>query len=530
MDLTVQSVLNRPLFNDAEVMAGVNGLNRKVNWVHIVEINKFGHLLNGQEVILTTGVEWTEDKTKGLHFLEQLITHNSSALCIEAGKHTRNFSEEMLTMADKNNLPIIVFNKEVKFVDITKDLHEVLLGYREHSWWSLENLYKRFNDTLISGGTIGEFLKVLHKSINKQIVLIHSDEQYHFFPSPPAKQQQKWMKLIKEKRKDLCIYPVNFLDETVANLYILEDRNKVSFTDDLSAKRCSEFISQYFWKYYQQKEVHRIEQNEWLLNVYNGKMSHEKATELFKQNNPEMDFKQAIVGVIPESEKHISSENNNSVIMMSLMLIRSIFYGKGFNVLTVKDESKNCYVLLLINRRERDTFFVRITEALHLLFQSSIDGFSKEDIRLISFGKEVNSFKLVQESYQAALVSLNFQQNISPLQLPFYKNLAVYRLIDQSNDLSDLREIVHDYIGPVISYDQENGTDLLKTLEVYLKNLGSKKSTADELYIVRQTLYHRLARIKLLIGEDYMDPENRIMIETAIYFLSYLKKMRLISV
>lgn len=276
--------------------------------------------------------------------------------------------------------------------------------------------------------------------------------------------------------------------------------------------------------------MHRIEQNEWLLNVYNGKMSHEKATELFKQNNPEMDFKQAIVGVIPESEKHISSENNNSVIMMSLMLIRSIFYGKGFNVLTVKDESKNCYVLLLINRRERDTFFVRITEALHLLFQSSIDGFSKEDIRLISFGKEVNSFKLVQESYQAALVSLNFQQNISPLQLPFYKNLAVYRLIDQSNDLSDLREIVHDYIGPVISYDQENGTDLLKTLEVYLKNLGSKKSTADELYIVRQTLYHRLARIKLLIGEDYMDPENRIMIETAIYFLSYLKKMRLISV
>ncbi|WP_175631932.1 PucR family transcriptional regulator [Virgibacillus siamensis] len=530
MELTVQDALNRPLFKNAKVIAGENGLNRRVNWVHIVEINKFGHLLNGQEIILTTGVEWTKDKTKGLHFMEQLITHNSSALCIETEKQNGNFSKEMLLLADKNNIPIIVFNKEVKFVDITKDLHEVLLGYRENSWWSLENLYKRFNDTLVSGGTIGEFLKVLHKSTKKQIVLIHNDNQFHFFPSPPAKQQKKWVKQIQDSPKDFCTYPVNFLNETVAKLYLLEDRDKVSFTHDLSAKRCSEFISQYFWKYYQQREVHQIKENEWLLQIYNGTMSHEKATELFKQNNPEVDFKQAIVGVIPESEGHISIEKNNSVITMGLMLIRSIFHSKGFNVLTVKDESKNCYVLLLINKREDSTFFLRITEATRHLFQSNIDGFSKEDIRLISFGKEVNSFKMVRESYQTSLISLNFQQSISPLQPPFYKNLAVYRLIDQSNDVSHLREIIYDYIGPIISYDQQNGTELLKTLKVYLKNLGSKKSTADELYIVRQTLYHRLNRIKLLIGEDFMDPEKRIMIETAIYFLMYFKKMSLISV
>ncbi|MDY0395840.1 helix-turn-helix domain-containing protein [Virgibacillus halophilus] len=43
-----------------------------------------------------------------------------------------------------------------------------------------------------------------------------------------------------------------------------------------------------------------------------------------------------------------------------------------------------------------------------------------------------------------------------------------------------------------------------------------KKETAEKLFIVRQTLYHRLKKIGELIGSDFMKPDNRLALEMAI--------------
>src|SRR5690625_7966919 len=76
VELTVKDILKRSYFKNTDIVAGHNGLDRKVNWVHIVEIATFGHLLNGEEMILSTGVEWANDTEKSLHYLKQLLDFN----------------------------------------------------------------------------------------------------------------------------------------------------------------------------------------------------------------------------------------------------------------------------------------------------------------------------------------------------------------------------------------------------------------------------------------------------------------------
>src|SRR5690625_3719976 len=83
VELTVREILKRSHFKNTNIAAGNNGLDRKVKWVHIVEIETFGHLLNGKEMILSTGVEWANDTGKSLFYLQQLLDFNASALCIE---------------------------------------------------------------------------------------------------------------------------------------------------------------------------------------------------------------------------------------------------------------------------------------------------------------------------------------------------------------------------------------------------------------------------------------------------------------
>src|SRR5699024_9203041 len=169
----------------------------------------------------------------------------------------------------------------------------------------------------------------------------------------------------------------------------------------------------------------------------------------------------------------------------------------------------NLYILLLINQRKKIHLYHRLHNALNQIKKLHVDASVSENLRWLSFGKSVNSYDQIRTSYQTALSTLHFQKNMHVLDEHFYHKLALYRLVEKVHDANELRERINDYIGPVIVHDSKRDTELLKSLQIYLKNFGAKNDTARELFIVRQTLYHRLAKIKELLGEDYMDPENR---------------------
>jgi len=77
----------------------------------------------------------------------------------------------------------------------------------------------------------------------------------------------------------------------------------------------------------------------------------------------------------------------------------------------------------------------------------------------------------------------------------------------------NLKEVVNDYLQPIIDYDKQHNGRLMETLEVYLQTNGSKQETANQLFIVRQTLYHRLKKLETLLGKEFMSGHNRITLE-----------------
>ena len=74
LKLTVRDVLSRDSFKHAKVVAGKEGLDRQVKWSHVLEVKEFDALINGGEMILTTGV--------GL----QLDLPSQLNVCIEADR------------------------------------------------------------------------------------------------------------------------------------------------------------------------------------------------------------------------------------------------------------------------------------------------------------------------------------------------------------------------------------------------------------------------------------------------------------
>lgn len=71
-------------------------------------------------------------------------------------------------------------------------------------------------------------------------------------------------------------------------------------------------------------------------------------------------------------------------------------------------------------------------------------------------------------------------------------------------------------LDPLRRYDREHHGDLVKTLSAYLRHGGNAVAAAGALYIHRNSMRYRLARIRALLAEDIDDPDTRLALRVAL--------------
>lgn len=137
--LRVLDVLQRPVFKGAQLVAGGRGVHRLVKWVHILEVPDTRALINGGELVLTTGSAMRGNEAEFLSYVKQLIEAGAAGLCVELGTAFPAIPGAVLQVAEDSSFPLIVFPNRVRFVDITQDVHKLIFlqerqFYHEQEW------------------------------------------------------------------------------------------------------------------------------------------------------------------------------------------------------------------------------------------------------------------------------------------------------------------------------------------------------------------------------------------------------------
>src|ERR1700751_5735206 len=68
------------------VIAGSSGLGARVRWVHVLELADAAHLLQGGELVLTTGVALPAEPALLARYATELAAAGVSALAVELGR------------------------------------------------------------------------------------------------------------------------------------------------------------------------------------------------------------------------------------------------------------------------------------------------------------------------------------------------------------------------------------------------------------------------------------------------------------
>lgn len=105
--------------------------------------------------------------------------------------------------------------------------------------------------------------------------------------------------------------------------------------------------------------------------------------------------------------------------------------------------------------------------------------------------------------------------------LYFYDNYALYHALELAADREDLYQFCHSAVMLLRDYDRLHETELAETLRVYLTHNRSVGEAAAALYVHRNTMNYRIARIGELTKLDLSDPDVFCHLLFSFYALDY---------
>lgn len=107
-----------------------------------------------------------------------------------------------------------------------------------------------------------------------------------------------------------------------------------------------------------------------------------------------------------------------------------------------------------------------------------------------------------------------------------FEDTGSYRLLlpALSSDAAELERFFDETVAPLVAYDRQYQTELLRTVEAFLDNDGNVAGTAQALFTHRHTVRYRLERVRELAGLDVGSSEGREQLSLG------LKAMRVLGI
>jgi sugar diacid utilization regulator len=163
----------------------------------------------------------------------------------------------------------------------------------------------------------------------------------------------------------------------------------------------------------------------------------------------------------------------------------------------------------------------RVAVAVHRELEASLTGF----VVTVARSRHTADPADLHRAGAEALLAANVAEARGLAELSF-EETGAYRLLlpAMSEDPGELRGFFDETVAPLVSYDDQYETDLVRTLESFLDADGNVARTAERLFTHRHTVRYRLERVKELTSLDVSSTEGRERLSLG------LKAMRVLGI
>jgi purine catabolism regulator len=534
MPVTVKRILELEVLKDARILAGAEGLGRRITSVTVGEVPDIADWLSGGEMVLSTMFAVKGDVERQREFCRRVMMSGAGALFVKTTRFVENMPADIIELADKRKFPIVEVPQGLRWTRLMQDATEVIINIQASQLERSQAIHRSLLGVVIRGGGWQELADessrllespVLFLDVSLQVLsasagvpaladlqevfarpqvrdqffaLGRSGKLFHVreegvptmfvLPVVAGHQGQGYMCALSTA-SDLSVIEMMVLEHsaTIATLEIAQDRVRFETEVRLKGDFVDEVIS-----------GARVTTDSLLRRgAFLGCDLTQGATVI-------------LLGVdefdSPVPRKVLDQDQlEKRVERFFSRCSRFVSSSEASSLVSLKSGH---VVVFLCGRTAQDMAAVgRIAQVLQ--------GFGQAEAELsisVGIGGFVPEPILMDRGYQEALVALKVGRKLNGLgTLLRFGDVGTYRLLLDiwERDPDQVRSLYEETIGPVDRYDEANGTQLTHTLVTFFANDESLIKTAADLYAHRHTVRYRLEKIADISGLSVFKTEHK---------------------
>jgi purine catabolism regulator len=154
-----------------EVLVGGAALDARVRWAHVSDSAGVARLLNGGELLLSTGSGWPAEPDALRAFIAELVDVGIAGLVLELGAHYRYVPAVIVQAAADHGLALAALHREVKFVALTEAVHRRIISEQTAALHARDEVRERFTALALRGAPADYVVQQLAQTLDSPVVL-----------------------------------------------------------------------------------------------------------------------------------------------------------------------------------------------------------------------------------------------------------------------------------------------------------------------------------------------------------------------
>jgi PucR family transcriptional regulator, purine catabolism regulatory protein len=535
MPVTVGQILELPVLKEARLLAGEEGLDRRVTSVTVGEVPDIADWLSGGEMVLSTMFAVKGDLERQREFCRRVMMAGAAALFVKTTRFVENVPADVIELAQKRKFPIIEVPQGLRWTRLMQDATEVIINRQASQLEQSQAIHRSLLGVVIRGGGWQELVEEASRLLERPVFVVDvSLELLAASPGLPLSvsdlverlQQpdvratfaslgmaERLFHVHEEGLPAMFALPIVASHKRLGYLCAVTDAASPSSMEMLVLEHSATIAALEMAQDRVRFETEVRLKGDFVDDVISG---GERAGDSLLRRGAFLgcDLTQGSAVLLLGVDEFAGTVTRKTMGQEELEATIERFFTQVSRYISAKEPSSLAslksgqIVIFICGKTARDPEGLRRLTAVVQELGKSAGGLT------VSAGISgfVTDPAEMDRAYQEALVALKVGRKLhGPGAALMFRDVGTYRLLLDiwERDPEQIRSLYEETIGPIDRYDEANGTQLVQTLSVFFKHDESLTKTAAELYAHRHTVRYRLEKIAEIGGLSVFETEHK---------------------
>jgi PucR family transcriptional regulator, purine catabolism regulatory protein len=533
MFITVKEALKLPELKSVSIVAGHEGLERKILSVNIMEVPDISDYVKEGDLLITTMYPIRDEEQLQRKLIPMLHEKGVAALAIAPLDSNKSIPAFMLEQAEMLAFPLLGLPYGTSFNNIINPVLQNIVDRQTRLLQKNAEVNHRFISVLINGGSLGEIAGMIHAEDAIPVIICSplgnilaaaGDYDEALFERCKKNSLSREAAFTNAKNSKggtslIWSYPVYYVAEHYATVFLFfpEERIHDEHSERDMVEQASNIIALEIARIRNQHTVEQKFRAGLIENILQGKIeSVGQAIRMGKSCG--WDLSGSFLPVViraKEPELHKDGNLTREDLFFTLQHTLDDLIQKQLrqNAVTVSISTETL-ALFSIPSAHRSPCIDKITNFI----ESYITHFTRSV--WVGIGCVADDITHLPHTVKQAEKAVHIAQ-LSALskQVIHYDELGVFKVLFDNASQSDKSLFMQETLGGILSQSKGYRDELIKTLKVFFSCSCNLRQAAKEMYMHYNTISYRIGRIEKLIGTDLKDAESRLNVQIALKLL-----------